>query len=184
VSGGKTLPERREPSQNRHFARLVLLQRWVRRESGQAVVEFALVAMVFFMIVFGIIDFSRFFHSWVTVQHAAREGTRYGITGRVDCDIATDDRDACIEYVAKEATTGLSGAPGNVTVSFKSWDYPNYADPPTEDSTGEQCDALEVRVDYDFEFAAPIIADVLGAVHIPIAGRERMVNEPFGPCGQ
>jgi len=176
------LPERREPSQNRHFSRLVLLRRWARGESGQGVVEFALVAMVFFMLVFGIIDFSRFFHSWVTVQHAAREGARYGITGRVDCDIASDDRDACIEYVAKEATTGLSGAPGNVTVTYKSWDYPAYADPPTEGSSGDQCDALEVSVHYDFEFAAPIIGSILGGVELPINGRERMVNEPFGPC--
>lgn len=142
--------------------------------------EFALVAMVFFMFVFGIIDFSRLFQSWVTVQHAAREGARYGITGRIDCNIASPDRLPCIEYVAKEATTGLSGAPNNVTVTVKSWDYPDYIQ--EQASAGEQCDALEVSVHYDFEFAAPIIGDVLGAVQIPITGRERMVNEPFGPC--
>ena len=176
------MPERHAPSESRRYwPPFVRLRRRVRGESGQAVVEFALVAMVFFMLVFGIIDFSRFFHSWVTVQHAAREGARYGLTGRVDCDIASDDRDACIEYVAKEATTGLSGAPGNVTVSFKSWDYPGYT-LQHDGSSGEQCDALEVSVHYDFEFAAPIIGSVLGGVHIPIAGRERMVNEPFGPC--
>jgi hypothetical protein len=146
-------------------------------------VEFALVAMVFFLVVFGIIDFTRFFQSWVTVQHAAREAARYGVTGRSDCDIASDDRLACIEYVAKESTNGLSGAPDNVTVSVRSWDYPGYADPPTGGSAGEQCDALEVGVQYEFTFAAPIIANVLGFIQIPIEGRERMVNEPFGPCG-
>jgi len=146
-------------------------------------VEFALVATVFFMLVFGIIDFSRFFHSWVTVQHAAREGARYGITGRTDCNIAGDDRPACIEYVAKQATVGLTGAPGNVTVTFKSWEYPGYTQQ-HDGSAGEQCDALEVRVDYNFEFKAPIIGAVLGGVELPINGRERMVNEPFGPCGQ
>jgi hypothetical protein len=145
-------------------------------------VEFALVAMVFFMFVFGIIDFSRLFQSWVTVQHAAREGARYGITGRTDCSIASPDRLACIDYVAKDATTGLSGAPGNVTVAVRSWDYPNYYEPPTEGSAGTPCDSLEVRVDYDFQFAAPIIGSVLGRVTIPIEGRERMVNEPFGLC--
>ena len=84
--------------------------------------------------------------------------------------------------MAKQATAGLSGAPGNVTVSFKSWDYPAYANPPTAGSAGQQCDALEVRVNYDFSFAAPIISNLLGFVHITIPGRERMVNEPFGPC--
>ena len=177
------MPERREPSKGRYSFRLVRLRLRARGEGGQTIVEFALVAMVFFMLVFGIIDFSRLFHAWVTVEHAAREGARYGITGRTDCDIAGDDRPACIEYVAKQATTGLSGAPDNVTVSFKSWEYPDYTQEHSG-SAGEQCDALEVSVDYDFQFAAPIIADVLGAVQIPITGRERMVNEPFGPCEQ
>jgi hypothetical protein len=177
------LPRGRRPLGQRYWSRLAGLSRAVRKERGQAIVEFALVSMVFFMLVFGIIDFGRLFHSWVTVQHAAREGARYGITGRTDCDIASDDRAACIEYVAKDATTGLSGAPGNVTVTFKSWEYPDYTQE-HDLSAGEQCDALEVRVEYNFEFAAPIIGSVLGGVHIPIVGRERMVNEPFGPCGE
>jgi hypothetical protein len=67
-------------------------------------------------------------------------------------------------------------------VSVRSWAYPNYAEPPTQGSPGNPCDALEVSVHYDFEFKAPIISNVLGAVEIPITGRERMVNEPFGPC--
>jgi Flp pilus assembly protein TadG len=144
-------------------------------------VEFALVAMIFFLFVFGVIDFSRLFQSWVTVQHAAREGARYGVTGRADCNIASPNREDCIKYVAKDWTNGLSGAPGNVTVSFKSWDYPAYTTE-HDGSAGDQCDALEVTVHYDFEFAAPIFGSILGGLHIPIEGRERMVNEPFGPC--
>ncbi len=176
------MSQRREPSKGRYRLGIAGFRGRAQEERGQALVEFALVAMVFFLLVFGIIDFARFFQSWVTVQHAAREGARYGVTGRTDCDIASDDRLACIEYVAKESTNGLSGAPDNVTVSVRSWDYPGYADPPTGDSAGEQCDAFEVGVEYDFKFAAPIIANVLGAIEIPIQGRERMVNEPFGPC--
>jgi hypothetical protein len=120
-------------------------------------------------------------HAWVTVQHAAREGARYGVTGQVACDgYAT--REDCIRETAEEATMGLSDAPANVTVSFNSWEYPAYT---TEvpGSAGDQCDALEVVVDYDFEFAAPIISNVLGSVTLPIRGRERLMNEPFGPCG-
>ena len=159
------------------------LRRRARGESGQALVEFTLVAMIFFLFVFGIIDFARLFQSWVTVQHAAREGARYGVTGRVDCDPYADNRQGCIEYMAKEATTGLSGAPANVTVTFKSWEYPDYLQE-HDGSPGEQCDALEVSVHYDFSFAAPIIGSVLGVVQIPITGRERMVIEPYGPCEQ
>ena len=175
------MPERREPSKGRFLSRLVRPRRRARGESGTAVVEFALVCMVFLLLVFGIIDFSRLFQSWVTVQHAAREGARYGSTGRVDCAISTTDRLACIQYMAKQATAGLSGAPNNVTVTVKSWDYPGYTEE-QDGSAGNACDALEVTVHYDFSFAAPIIANVLGGAHITIPGRERIVNEPFGAC--
>ena len=175
------MPTRRELLKIRSRPRGGSLRRRAGGESGQAMLEFALVGMVFFLLVFGIIDFSRLFQAWTTVQHAAREGARYGVTGRVDCDLYADNRQACIEYVAKESMTGLSDVPDNVTVTVKSWEYPSYT---TEHpgSAGEPCDALEVQVDYDFEFAAPIISNVLGTVSIPIKGRERMLNEPFGVC--
>ena len=177
----QTLPDRREPVECRQWSRLARLRRQARGDSGQALVEFALVSMVLFLFIFGIIDFARAYQSWVTVQHAAREGVRYGVTGRTDCNISSPNRLACIEYAAKEATAGLSGAPGNVTVTVKSWEYPGYT-VQHDGSASDQCDALEARVSYDFQFAAPIISNVLGRVHVTIPGRERMVNEPFGLC--
>ena len=38
--------------------------------------EFAIVATLFFMLVFGIIDFGFAFHSWNNAANAAREGAR------------------------------------------------------------------------------------------------------------
>jgi len=57
----------------------------VGREDGAAAVEFAIVATLFFMLVFGIIDFGFAFHSWNNAANAAREGAR---KGAVDPDIA------------------------------------------------------------------------------------------------
>src|SRR4249919_3631490 len=48
----------------------------VRGEDGAAAVEFAIVATLFFMLVFGIIDFGFAFHSWNNAANAAREGAR------------------------------------------------------------------------------------------------------------
>jgi Flp pilus assembly protein TadG len=45
-------------------------------ERGAAAVEFAIVASLFFMLVFGIIDFGFAFHSWNNAANAAREGAR------------------------------------------------------------------------------------------------------------
>ena len=57
-----------------------------RRHCGSAVVEFAIAASLFFMLLFSIIDFSYLFWVNLTMQHAVREGTRYAVTGRSDLD--------------------------------------------------------------------------------------------------
>jgi hypothetical protein len=49
-----------------------------RREKGQATVEFALTAVAFFMIVFGIIEFGYLLFVYSSVFNAARESARYG----------------------------------------------------------------------------------------------------------
>ena len=58
--------------------------RQVGREDGAAAVEFAIVATLFFMLVFGIIDFGFAFHSWNNAANAAREGARKAAVTRRD----------------------------------------------------------------------------------------------------
>jgi hypothetical protein len=156
-----------------------------RGERGQALVEFAIVSIVFLMVVFAIMDFALLLQSWVTVQHAAREGARYAVTGQVACNGVTDDRPACITQVAKRATTGLYGggeSGSEVAVSYESWDYENgFADPPKPNDPGAQCDAIEVDVSYTYHFVTPFLK-ALAPGGLALAGRQRMLNEPFGPC--
>ena len=49
------------------------------RSTGQALVEFALVAPLFFFLLFAIIDFGRYVYYVQVLNNAAREGARYGI---------------------------------------------------------------------------------------------------------
>jgi hypothetical protein len=51
---------------------------FMRNEEGAAVVEFALVLPILFLIVFGIIDFGRAFYTVNNIISAVREGARYG----------------------------------------------------------------------------------------------------------
>ena len=53
---------------------------------GATVVEFALLAPFYFLLVLGIVEFS--IMSWVdlTMQYAVREGARYAITGQTNLD--------------------------------------------------------------------------------------------------
>jgi Flp pilus assembly protein TadG len=153
-------------------------------QSGQSIVEFGMVSIVFFFLVFGIIDFARMFQSWVTVQHAAREGARYAVTGQISCVGTPDDRDACIVEKAKAATAGLTGGGLGgtaVTVTYTSWQYPSYADPGLAGDSGAACDAIEVDVEYTHTFALPVL-QVIAPSGVELHGRQRMVNEPFGPC--
>lgn len=163
------------------------LQRWRKGERAQALVEFSLVSIVFFMLLFGIFDFVLLFQSWVTVQHAAREAARYAITGQITCPGHMgngDHREVCIVQKAKEGTTGLArgginAKDSDVQVSFKYWDYPDYAGQGTT-GAGQQCDAVEVVVRYKHNLVTPIVQAIVDGVNL--TGKQRMTNEPFGPC--
>jgi Flp pilus assembly pilin Flp len=157
--------------------------RRLRDERGGAAVEFAIVAMLFFVLVFGIFDFSRLLQGWVTVQHAAREAARYATTGRSSCTGVTDDREACIVRVAEHSTSGLNGGGvdgSRVDVDFASADYPDFLSM-VDGQAGNQCDEVEVDVHYNFEFALPPLQQ-LAPSGIMLNGTQRTLNEPWGPC--
>lgn len=61
-----------------------------KKESGQALVEFAFVLIPLLVIVFGIIQFGLIFNGQITVTSAAREGARLAVVGADD--IAVKDR--------------------------------------------------------------------------------------------
>jgi TadE-like protein len=50
-----------------------------RKTLGQAMVEFALVAPMFFLVLFAIVEAGRFIFYYETLSHATREGARYAI---------------------------------------------------------------------------------------------------------
>jgi Flp pilus assembly protein TadG len=156
-------------------------------ERGQALVEFTLVSLLFFMLSFGVFDLARLFQSWVTVQHASRESARYAITGRADCEGALS-RDACIEWVARHATGGLARAGDTgvaVEVSTEAWDYDfdtaAWPDPGYSDATGLPCDQIEVTVVYKHKFVFPVLSAIAPS-GVDVVGRQKMTMEPYSPC--
>jgi Flp pilus assembly protein TadG len=172
------------------------------KERGQALVEFTIVVLVFLLFVFGILDMARLFESWTNVQHAAREGARFGVTGLDDCTFGgvttTNDRPACTVKTVKNATTGMlnGGLNGTgITVTCQSWTYSSgYSSSSTPGAAacqfttvgsagymGRQCDAEEVIVTYNHKFITPLL-QFAAPSGIPLVGRQRMINEPFGPC--
>src|SRR5437867_12713026 len=56
------------------------------RAEGQTLVEFAFVAMLFLLLLFGIIEFSRALWTWNTVVQARRAGARYAVVEAPSAD--------------------------------------------------------------------------------------------------
>jgi Flp pilus assembly protein TadG len=54
-------------------------RRTEKSEKGQTLVEFALVTLVFFVLVFGITEFGRALWTWNTIVQATRAGARYAV---------------------------------------------------------------------------------------------------------
>jgi hypothetical protein len=69
-------------------------------ERGAVAVEFALIAMILFTLLFGILQFGLWFWSWQTGAHAAREAARFAAVQ--PCDDAG---------IAGKASAALEGAP-------------------------------------------------------------------------
>ena len=90
-----------------------------QEERGQALVEFAMAAIVFFVMVFGVIDVARAVWNYNTLAQATREGTRYAIVhGSLSPDPAsTADQQDVIDQV-EEFAGGLDLTALNVTATW------------------------------------------------------------------
>jgi Flp pilus assembly protein TadG len=88
----------------------------LRSERGAAAVEFALIAGILFMFVFGIIEFGRIFNQMEVLNSAAREGARASavrgtaddVTNAVEAAAApyTPDEAPAADKVCNDATSG------------------------------------------------------------------------------
>lgn len=56
-----------------------------KRESGQAIVEFALVLPIFLLLIMGIIDFGFLFYNYIGIENSARNAARIACVEYTDC---------------------------------------------------------------------------------------------------
>ncbi len=117
-----------------------LLSRIRRKgEKGQSLLEFALVAPIFFLVLFAIVDFGMAFHAWITVTNSAREGARLGAVRATAAEIETRVRD-----------TAGSLDDGNLSVSVTN-------------AEGDPGESVIVDVTYDYTLITPL-GDLMGLV--------------------
>lgn len=94
-----------------------------RSQEGAAAVEFALIASILFMVLFGIIEFGRLFSELEVLNSAAREGARAAAVRGTGEEVADAVSEAADPYELDESPTAdkvcsdtTSGQP--VTVSW------------------------------------------------------------------
>lgn len=130
------------------------------RGRGQALVEFAIVLPVFFLVVAGMFDFGLGIYSDLTLVNAAREGARLGV---ID-----PGNTSAIENRVREMAGNLDSSKLKVTVacerpsggSFTACTSPMWL----------PGDATKVTVDYDYTVFFP----VLFGTEIPLSSESKM----------
>jgi Flp pilus assembly protein TadG len=122
------------------------IRRRIRPERGAAAVEFAIVAPLLFMLVFGIIDFGFSFHSWNATENAAREGARVG---------AVDSNTTDIVNRVKNATDFLDQTKLNVAVTCSTNNGTTFGTCGAG-STWLEGDIIRVTVKYDYNYMTPL----------------------------
>jgi Flp pilus assembly protein TadG len=92
-----------------------ILFRLKKDERGAELVEFAIVALLFFILIFGIINFGWIFHGYITLTGAAREGARMAV-------VMKNDDQAAIKSVVKEHARIFNLEDANIVISPANFD--------------------------------------------------------------
>jgi Flp pilus assembly protein TadG len=133
-------------------------------QRGQVLVEFTLAASLLFVLIFGLIDFSRALFAYDQVTAAARIGSRYAIVHGTACAVAgCPSTQTSVQAYVRSKVTGLNTASLNVNPVYST--APGCTDPNWQ---GPLC-IVTVTVTYPFSF-------VLGYVHpIQMSSSSQMV---------
>jgi hypothetical protein len=148
----------------------------VLRQRGVETVELAIILPVFLLLLFAILDFSRLFFTEITLQHAMREGGRFGVTGQRLPD--PDDPDTLqsrvdsIKQVVEEAAVGISLDAEEVSIASVHGG---------QGSAGGPGDTFTISMSYRFSFVTPLVGQFFddGAYTFTVSTTFR--NEPFEP---
>jgi hypothetical protein len=144
---------------------------------GQGAVELALIAPILLISLFSVVEMGRLFYAWVTVQHAARIGTRMAITGQGE---QNGTRLSLIINAAQQAANNLPSG-GGTAIAVRSWPDVSASGPGRSGDPGRPCELVEVEVDYSYRPVIPLISRLV-PTRILLAGRDRKLNEPWVPC--
>jgi len=101
------------------------------RRLAASTVEFAFVAPIFFLILFGIYEYARYLFTVQMVNNAAREGARYAVVNSISTVTTPAIQNYVDQYMAGQGAAQLVGySPSTSIAVYK-------ADPVTGQNTGQ-----------------------------------------------
>jgi Flp pilus assembly protein TadG len=134
--------------------------RYGRRSSrrGQALVEFAFVAPIFFLLLFGIIDFGRYVYYVQVLNNAAREGARYAIVHGSGSftPVGPAQDDPTVAGIVRTYAVGVIGSSAVLTI-HSYWADPAPPGNPPNVPSNNRGSKVRVTVAYDFHSLIPIV---------------------------
>jgi Flp pilus assembly protein TadG len=141
-------------------------------------VEFALIAPLLFLLLFGVVEFARLAHGFTTVWSAAREGARYATTvGDTDSDGLPNYLDCDqIAETALAKVVGMSLSTGDVDITFSDLGGTAVADcdpssplpapSPTGSTDIDNGFTIDVTVNGTFDAIVPVTSAVLDGIDL------------------
>lgn len=133
----------------------------IKNSKGASVVEFALVVLIFFIFIFGIIDFGWYFFCQHSIELATREGARIGVVRGDDTSIKERIRDRA----------SIAVDPNNLNISILA----STSDP----------DTRHIVTQYTHQFFSPLIGILFsdGSTIIQTEATYRIEPKPYVPPG-
>lgn len=111
----------------------------LRNESGQSLVEFALILPLILLILMGILEFGVMLNTYLTINHATKEGARLGALGGTDAEIIAEVLDKSPTLDASKLTVTIAPIQAARTRGSE----------------------IIVSVDYDYQVLLPVISNII-----------------------
>jgi hypothetical protein len=160
----------------------IMVRKAAGRQRGTAIVDFALVLPLLFILIFTIVDFGLFFFIQHTVQFATREGVRLALVGRTVNDAQGNplDREASIVQTIQQKAA-IAVDPARLQISI----YPvdgGFGDPvgwQGSQDAGSGGSYMRVRTIYTYQFVTPLLAGLFPSGRCDVRAQATYRNEWF-----
>lgn len=155
-----------------------LVRRFLAAKDGVAAIEFAFIAPMFILLLFGSFEILMIMFTLSLAEGGLREAARFGVTGQ---ELDPIERQKKILKIVENHTHGLieiSDASVTMTV------YPDFTgdDEGLEGTPGAGAanDVVFYRLDYEWEYMTPVFTAFAGlAGSLPLSATVAVRNEPY-----